>query len=283
MSDSQKNTKRKSQPRYWVEKNGSLYARLQYKDDLGKPRDKYKRITDKRKARSVVEAMRRELALHGEGMLQSDRITFKQVADEYAKTCAVPPVLRNGVLVEGLKSYKTVRIMVEIARQHFGAKRLRSIKPGDIEQFKRERLQTVTKHGKERSLASVHRELAYLRAILNFAVRQGYLANNPFNRTKGLISASSETQRDRILTADEEERLLSVCTGRRKHLGPVLICALDTAMRRGEIFKMRWEDVDFGAAVIRIPQTNTKTEAARTVGITGRLEIELKELWAQST
>ena len=132
--------KRKSPPKYWVEKNGSLYARLQYKDDAGRMRDKYKRIADKRKARSVVEAMRRELESHGEDLLRSDRVTFRQVADEYENTYAVPPVLRNGTLVEGLKSYKTVRILVDIARRHFRDKLLRSIKPGDIERFKRTRL-----------------------------------------------------------------------------------------------------------------------------------------------
>ncbi len=53
-------------------------------------------------------------------------------------------------------------------------------------------------------------------------------------------------------------------------------------MRRGEIFKMRWRDVNFETNEIYIPQTNTKTEDARTVGITPRLREELEKLWAVS-
>ncbi|KXJ98003.1 MAG: integrase family protein [Acidobacteria bacterium OLB17] len=53
-------------------------------------------------------------------------------------------------------------------------------------------------------------------------------------------------------------------------------------MRRGEIFKMRWADVKFETNEIVIPQTNTKTEESRTVGMTGRLRNELQILWDSS-
>jgi integrase len=53
-------------------------------------------------------------------------------------------------------------------------------------------------------------------------------------------------------------------------------------MRRGEIFKMRWQDVNLETNEIYIPQTNTKTEDVRTVGITPRLKRELELLWQVS-
>ena len=53
-------------------------------------------------------------------------------------------------------------------------------------------------------------------------------------------------------------------------------------MRRGEIFKMIWQDVNFEKNEINIPQTNTKTEDARIVGITPRLKDELIQLWQLS-
>lgn len=104
----------------------------------------------------------------------------------------------------------------------------------------------------------------------------------PFLLTKGVISKAAETERDRVLSFDEEQKLLNVCVGRRSHLRPLLICALDTAMRRGEIFKMRWQDVNFITGEIYIPQTNTKTEESRTVGITPRLRSELQLRWEAS-
>jgi integrase len=100
---------------------------------------------------------------------------------------------------------------------------------------------------------------------------------------KGVISKAAEVERDRVLSLEEERRLLAVCVGRRAHLKSLLVCALDTAMRRGEIFKMRWRDVDLAEGEINIPQTNTKTETARTVGITERLKKELRSMWEASS
>lgn len=46
-------------------------------------------------------------------------------------------------------------------------------------------------------------------------------------------------------------------------------------MRRGELFKLVWPDVDFDANLIRVRATNTKTETARTVGMTPRVRESL--------
>lgn len=121
-----------------------------------------------------------------------------------------------------------------------------------------------------------------MRTILNFAVQNEWLLKNPFVACQGIIAISAEVERDRVLNFEEESRLLSVCTGPRKHLKTILICALDTAMRRGEIFKMKWQDVNFETGEIYIPQTNTKTEDSRIVGITPRLKAELEKLWEAS-
>ncbi len=68
---------------------------------------------------------------------------------------------------------------------------------------------------------------------------------------------------------------------RRKHLRPLIIAALDTAARRGELFKLRWRDVELEEEVIYIRATNTKTERPRTVPISPRLKAELIEMSAQ--
>ncbi len=53
-------------------------------------------------------------------------------------------------------------------------------------------------------------------------------------------------------------------------------------MRNGEILKMKWQDVNLETGEIYIPQTNTKTEDSRIVGITPRLRYELELLWQVS-
>jgi len=142
----------------------------------------------------------------------------------------------------------------------------------------------VTKEIKTRprQVATFNRELALMRNILNFAIQNDWLIKSPFTKSPGIVSNSGEVQRDRVLSLNEESRLLAACIDQRAHIKPLLICALDTGLRRGEMFKMRWRDVNFVTDEIYIPQTNTKTDAERTVGITTRLRTEFENLWEQS-
>jgi integrase len=273
---------KRSSPRYWVEIKGKLYARLQYKADNGKYKVKYKSISDKRTARSAVEEMRRELEVHGEETLTSDKMTFKDLAEKYEDVKLIPATYQDGVKVSGKRSIAPVKSALNALLPFFERKLIRNIKTSDIESYKQSRLKTITMRGSTMKIATINRELSLLRTMLNFALQNEWIIKNPFILSKGVISMSAEVERDRILSFDEEKRLLSVCHGRRFHLKALLICALDTAMRRGEIFKMKWEDVNFILNEIHIPQTNTKTEDARIVGITPRLRNELDLLWEVS-
>jgi integrase len=273
---------KRSSPRYWVEIKGKLYARLQYKADDGKYKVKYKSISDKRTARSAVEEMRRELEIYGQETLNSDKLTFKELAEKYVEVKLIPASYQDGVKVSGKRSIAPVKSALNALMPYFERKLVRNIKTSDIESYKQSRLKTVTMRGSTMKVATINRELSLLRTMLNFALQNEWIIKNPFILSKGIISMSAEVERDRILSFDEEKRLLAVCHGRRIHLKAVLICALDTAMRRGEIFKMKWEDVNLILNEIHIPQTNTKTEDARIIGITPRLRNELELLWETS-
>ncbi len=132
-------------------------------------------------------------------------------------------------------------------------------------------------------MAAVNRELEKMRRLLNIAGREGWILRNPMRSGDPLISVADERKRERILTRDEELRLLAACENRyQKHLRPILICALDTGMRRGEIFGLKWSDVDFEERVLTIRAFNTKTMKERQVSLTTRLTLELERLWYAS-
>jgi integrase len=304
----QKIKRKRSAPKYWILIKGQLYARLQYKNELGKYQVKYKPISDKRTARGVVEGMRRELEVHGEDLFKAEKLTFEQLLDTYEKSELTEATFQSGGKVKGRRSIGAVRSTMKPLRAYFGNKRIRLIKASDIKNYKDHRLDTPVeievnertkvideRTGKEktvirkvirshqRRIASVNRELELLRAILNFAIQNECLIKNPFTLATGIISKAAEVHRERVLSFDEEQDLLEVCVGRKAHLRPLLICALDTAMRRGEILKMCWKDIDFTKREIYIPQTNTKTEVARVVGITARLKEVLEKIWHESS
>lgn len=107
--------------------------------------------------------------------------------------------------------------------------------------------------------------------MLNVAQAEGWLIRNPFKTGESLISIADEKQRERILAPEEESRLLAACTGRRKHLREIIIAALDTGCRRGELLKLRWNDVEFESRTITIQAFNTKTMRERKLTMTTRL------------
>ncbi len=259
---------------------GKLWVRVQYQDANGKRRERRVEIeSGKRKdARKKITALRKSLEQDGPVALEKYNATFGELAAAYKQTRLQPAVIRNGIKASGLKSWKTPTYQLKSLVEYFGERtHLRTITKAKVEDFKRDRLNTETRNGKERSLASVHREIALLRTMLNFAEEQNWLAKAP--SFKGLITKENN-ERSKTLTFAQEQRLLAQCVGRRKHLKNILILALETCLRRRELLTLEWADVDFTAGVIRARATNTKTEKAREIAISERAREALSELCA---
>lgn len=168
-------------------------------------------------------------------------------------------------------------------RRFFGNQKLRAIKYDDLLTYKQLRLGGITHLKKPRSLSSLNRELGILRRVLNVALAQGWILRNPFSCGDTLIQPSADGIRSKILTLEEEKRLLAACSEPcRVHIRPIVIALLDTGARRGEMLKLTWECVDFERRVILLKSETTKTLKARQIAITQRLFEELWALWELS-
>lgn len=258
---------------------GSLYARITYTDEFGKRRDLKRKALSRTHARQLIKEMLREIEDRGEASLDTSRLTFAHLAKHYKDRYATPARFIESRKVAGLRSHTEVKRIVEILGNHFGGKRLRSITHGDILQFRTQRLDTKVKFKnaptRERSIATVNRELTVLRRMLSIAYREGWILRHPFSGSDTVISSSDETKRIRVLSNAEEDLLLDACDENRSKLKPIIICALDTGMRRGEILSLRWSDVDLKNRLITIQAMNTKTLRSRSIRITSRLLEEL--------
>ncbi len=262
--------------------DGQLYARFVYTNGEGKRKEKHIKAESKTHAREIYEKLKREFGDHGQETIDAAHMIFRQLAEHYKKARLQPAEYKGDRKISGRRSYKAPLGYVTTLVSHFGAKRIKSISHSDIEHFKLERLKTPTPHGTERSIASVNRELEVLRAMLRFAVRSSWLIKTPFETGDTLISKSDEVQRTEVLSSPDEELLLAACIGRREHLRPLLICALDSAMRRGEMIQLKWSDVDLENRTIGVRAMTTKTARSRTVPISSRLYLELKRLYENS-
>ncbi|MDQ2975814.1 MAG: tyrosine-type recombinase/integrase [Acidobacteriota bacterium] len=261
-----------------VERKGKIYARVQFSDEQGRRRDIWRRADNRKEARSIAKQLLREVDDHGETTLDSHSKTFADLASYFEQHYLKPAEYVDGRKIAGYRSVINYKCYMHTLRTYFGNKRLRSVTYSDIRTFKSVRLRTPTRGTGTRALASVHRELALLRKILNVALREGWILKNPFNAGDTLISLADETKRERILSHEEECRMLAACTDARAHLRPLLIFLLDTGCRQGEAFKLKWRDVDLEARMITLQAFNTKTARERQVAVTIRLHQELCRL-----
>jgi integrase len=158
-------------------------------------------------------------------------------------------------------------------KEFFAGKRLRDITPMLIEQFKQQRLKSKTLHKRDRSPATVNRELQVLSKVFSMAYDNGLVETNPMRRVHKLREAPA---RERYLTDDEEKRLFAVLVGRRAHIRPIVVVALQTGMRQGEILGLKWEHVDFDQKTIYV--AHTKTGRPRRIPMSKPVEVELRSL-----
>lgn len=262
-------------------RRGGWWARVTFTDPItGKHRDLQRKARTRAEAADIRDQLLREIDQTGGRSLAFERATFEQLAEWYEKTYLVPPHYVDGRRVAGLRSWKTQAGWLRVLRAHFAKQLLRAITYEDLRRFKAVRLATpVARDGSQRAIATVHRELVLLRRMLNVAKREGWILRNAFEAGDALISVADEKQRQRIVTTDEEARLLAACERPRyRHLRPIIICALDTGMRRGEILTLSWRDVDLELKTIKIRAFNTKTMRERSVSMTSRLYRELLKL-----
>lgn len=265
------------------EKGGTFVARVRWRDDSGKRHAMRRVFTTRTAAVEALEEFNRSRDRLGPEVLDLERRTFADLADLFERTYCGVPVYRQGIKVTGLRSRKDVLARLGMLRKHFGARRVRDITTGELERFKAARLATPTPggpegKGKPRSIATVNRELAILRRVLNVAVQERWIDRNPFASARPLIQVAAEEPRDRVLSRDEERRLLDACVGPWGHLRRVIIVAVDTGCRRGELLALRWADVDLVGARLVVRASNSKTMKARTVPLTRRAVEALREL-----
>jgi len=128
------------------------------------------------------------------------------------------------------------------------------------EEFRRRR-QT----NKQLKDATVNRDLSVLRRVLYWALDESLILVNPLARMR---MARERRTRRQVLSVEEEERLLAVAPA---HLQAMIIAALDTGMRRGEITSQRWEHIDFSRRLLFVTRSKTPQGEDREIPLSQRL------------
>jgi integrase len=134
----------------------------------------------------------------------------------------------------------------------------------------------------ELELLRRNRELELLSKTFSLAIDQGLAINNPCQKVKRF---REDNERNRYLSDEEEVRLLSVLIGQRASLRPVVVLAIHTGMRRGELLRLRWANVDFARGLIHVMNSHreqTKSGHSRSIPMNQIARQQLLALQSES-
>lgn len=265
-----------------IEKKGKIYARVRFKDENGKLRDLMKIAESKADAKTKLKELLSQSETLSAKQLDAVNLTLRELAEFYRKNYLHKAIYVGDKKVSGVRGLESAIYALNPVVEYFGSYRIKDITYGDINRYKQFRLSTPTKHGTQRNVATVNKELGKLKRMFNIAIQEQFLARSPFSNGVSLIT--DEEHRTRVLSFDEEQRLLEAIKSNsyRKHLVGIVLVALDCALRRGEIFTLKWLDCDLTKRTITIRAFNSKTARKRTVAMTNRVHNELSEIWREA-
>ena len=201
----------------------------------------------------------------------ADSTTFYALLDRYLKD-VVPT--KRGAAVEALRIKTLMRDEVTLYK-------LSALSPLILAEWRDRRVSGGC------AGATVRRELDIISAVFNWARRELMIqVENPVSSIRRPPPSASRTRR---LEEGEEERLLSALEdhaqdGEKKYregtrnpwIKPIVLFALETAMRRGELLALKWDDVDLEKRTAFLQFT--KNGEARTVPLSSRAAALLEAL-----
>jgi integrase len=124
-------------------------------------------------------------------------------------------------------------------RETFGGQPAAVIAPVVVEAFRDEL-------SRDHAPATVNRHLQLLRAVFLRAIRDGKVDSTPTSKVRFY---RENNKRERYLSNDEERKLFEALPS---WLRPLVIVALHTGMRKSELLKLKWSDVDFATGTIHV-------------------------------
>ena len=164
----------------------------------------------------------------------SSSLTFRQLAQLYKD---------RHVIAKRLAREDTIDYQLKPLLNRFGGSPIATIKTADVEDFITELRNTTSKRNLPLSPASINRATQLLREMLDWAVDDSSSDGTvpPQERFVLIRPELEDNMRRRRISEAEETALLAAAP---PPLRAMIICAIDTGMRRGEMFAVRWADIN---------------------------------------
>jgi integrase len=283
------NSLKPSDKPYWISDEGCQNLRL-YVGASGKVwYALYRDSSGKKQSRKIGPASSLTVT---EARNAAKKITGRALNGENLKKESPTPKISYGDFLINhyepwvLAQRRTGKETLQIIRSSFDflmQQQLENISILEIEQW---RTKCVNKGLKA---ASINRMVCALKASINWAVQHGIIKKNPIAHLTPLKEHDSD-KKIRYLSPDERKRLFEALDAREKrvktgrenhnkwldirerpampdlkdktfvdHLKPAVIVSLNTGIRQGSLFQLKWNDIDFRESVLTIRPDAEKT------------------------
>ena len=205
----------------------------------------FDRLTDARRWATQTEAAIREGRYFK--TRESQRHTLSDLIDRY---------IRDTLPHKGSKPKQQQLLITQLNwwKDRIGAYFLSDVTPAMIAEQRDAFLSTPNYRGTLPAPATVNRYMAILSHAFSTAQKEwGWIEDNPVRNVKKPKEARG---RVRFLSDDERKRFLQACKeNQNQYLYLVVVLALSTGARHGEIMGLRWNQIDFRRGVITLHDT----------------------------
>lgn len=218
---------------------------------------------NKRRSKSFKtkkEAKEFALAIETAPEEQASSITLYSLFENYRDT---ETVKKRGERAEKIRISRLMKLPL-------AEKNLTDLKQDDFQKWVNKRQTEPSPTGGTIAPATIIREFTTILAVLNFAVRKGYLKNNPAH---GVTIPKAPPNRERVASEQDQEALLvasgwdgvSVPENATQLTVLAFLFSCRTGMRAGEILAI--EEAWIEGPVIHLPKEATKTATRRDVAL----------------
>ena len=172
------------------------------------------------------------------------------------------------VLPHKPKDAKNVKRHLLRWKDELGSLTLSKIRMSDLSKIRDKLLIEKTSRGKERSPSTVVRYISSLSHLFSISINEWeWVKENPVKLMKKPKNAQGRT---RYLSKEEVPLLLQECKNSKSpYLFTIVLLALQTGMRQGEILSLRWDEIDFENHWVYLKRT--KNDSPRTVPLSSEI------------
>ena len=198
--------------------------------------------------------------------------SFNQLADDYLKWA------------ERQRAFRQKKLIISQLKERFGTFSLRRFDTRMIEGYQSERLlagkpKFNSTEAKANKPATINRHIATLKHMFTKAVEWDMVEEDVLKRIRRAKLLEENNRRLRYLSKEE---CLTLINASDKHIKPIVITALNTGMRKGEILSLKWDNVDLKHGFILLDKTKNgerreipinETLRATLTGLVRRLDL----------